>query len=454
MINARLKGHTKGYFFFDGTGNNAANSLNDPKKYGNITNICRLHRALFGETIDSPTTVSSTREDESYAEAKMYIEGIGTLNGKENSNYAMATGDNPIGYSGYSYADKLAKGLEGLDFLVEHNRHNEIELFVYGFSRGATLARDFAKRALANNKVKIKFLGIFDTVVSLPLHRPNIHFSDQELNRIDNILHLVAINETRKYFPLTSIFSDHGKDSLVEIKNSNDHKVKEIFVPGAHADVGGGYIKDAENIYLNGIRNTQNALQKKLDKIKSTVTDHFSGNTRFPIWKFLLGSNVSFPHAPLVDYNMASNRSDIPIDMANVYFEVMASHTNSRLNEIIFDFNPNVVNASLLELRNNLTKYIKSNSGDGGPNYDYNSLANFTHISANYGTVGRSGINQTLNTFDPKILSIEIQSIVEKHPNEKLEWLNEKAIYSNLGIDVIYVNAPNNDEWHRKVIKG
>lgn len=428
--------------FFDGTGNNRVNSLNDPHKYGNTTNINSLFEIC-------------TLED------RVYIEGIGTRDNMEDSDFAKATGKNPPGYSGYSYDDKLDKAINFLKVYRKLNINNDIELFVYGFSRGATLARDFAKRALAYPNVKIKFLGIFDTVVSLFFRStPDIYFTDHELERVDRILHFAAINEARNFFPLTSIFSEGPRESLVEIKNSNGEKIKQIFVPGAHADVGGGYIEDQENVYLNKIRNTTTALQNKLHTIKTTVKDHFYGDRRTPIWNFLLGTNVSFPPAPLVQNNMVSERQNVQIEMAKVYFIVMANYTYISSKNTIFDVEeidfPG--NNTLIELNNALTKYLVYNTPNGGPNYDYEKLANFTHISANYGAVDSKGVNQTLNTFDPELLSIEIGHITEQYLTEIPDWFNEKDIYINYGLNVangvIPVNGPNNDEWHRKIISG
>jgi hypothetical protein len=81
--------------FFDGTGNNGMNATshekplrNNESYYGNITNIYKLFK-LF-------------KSDE-----KKYVEGIGTVTGNEDSDFAMATCKNPAGYHGYSSDDKL-----------------------------------------------------------------------------------------------------------------------------------------------------------------------------------------------------------------------------------------------------------------------------------------------------------------------------------------------------------
>ncbi|MDN5397093.1 MAG: DUF2235 domain-containing protein, partial [Chryseobacterium sp.] len=83
--------------FFDGTGNNGINassserpSQNNESYKGAPTNIYKLFN-LFK------------------ANSKIYVEGIGTVTGGEDSNFAMATCANPPDGQGYSSDDKLDK---------------------------------------------------------------------------------------------------------------------------------------------------------------------------------------------------------------------------------------------------------------------------------------------------------------------------------------------------------
>ncbi len=114
----------------------------------------------------------------------------------------------------------------------------------FGFSRGAAIARRFA--VLLENifismgkefTPKIKFLGVFDTVAAI--NKPNLFnvhkkpVSDVVFENytiapiIETALHLVALDERRIAFQPT-------------LMNKED-KVTEIWFPGAHADVGGGF---------------------------------------------------------------------------------------------------------------------------------------------------------------------------------------------------------------------
>ena len=127
--------------FFDGTGNNGINATSSQKPtknnesyYSSTTNIYRLFDLFNGNQ-------------------KAYIEGIGTLTGQEDSSYAMGTCMNPVGYKGYSSDDKLAKAYA---FIVDKmkDKTKEYHFYVYGFSRGAMLARTFCYELLKKgNKI-------------------------------------------------------------------------------------------------------------------------------------------------------------------------------------------------------------------------------------------------------------------------------------------------------------
>lgn len=136
----------------------------------------------------------------------------------------------------------------------------EIRIDVYGFSRGAAAARHFVNIVLnpaviiaggmsfnseplkikltkANyqvNVVKVYFVGLFDTVSSVGLLGTAGEISNVNelgLNAISaakSVYHLAAADEHRKNFALTNIKSAGGKG-------------KEVFLPGVHSDIGGGY---------------------------------------------------------------------------------------------------------------------------------------------------------------------------------------------------------------------
>jgi len=124
-----------------------------------------------------------------------------------------------------------------------------ITLDVIGFSRGAASARDFVNYVVnrANSgyfrnlpgvdgacvAVEVRFLGLFDTVLSKSPSGIQLGIPEA----VQFASHAVAVNEHRDLFPLESIepsFADIGFSS---------NRTERGFV-GAHADIGGGYNGD------------------------------------------------------------------------------------------------------------------------------------------------------------------------------------------------------------------
>ncbi len=121
------------------------------------------------------------------------------------------------------------------------------EISVFGFSRGAAIARRFVSRlgrtGLASDEkeaeggrpVPVKFLGVWDTVLAegVPEKGQEIR-NPEELGEIggigdhvEKVFHFVSIDDPRKVFTPTLF--------------AQDNRVDEIWFAGVHSDVGGGY---------------------------------------------------------------------------------------------------------------------------------------------------------------------------------------------------------------------
>jgi hypothetical protein len=128
-----------------------------------------------------------------------------------------------------------------------------IDVAIFGFSRGAAQARAFSNwlidcckqdagvLTLGGVPLRIRFMGIFDTVASvgladsvpLPVHG-HADWADGTMrirSEVEKCVHLVAAHEVRASFPLNC-----GRDGKKYSAN-----VHEVVYPGAHSDVGGGY---------------------------------------------------------------------------------------------------------------------------------------------------------------------------------------------------------------------
>lgn len=190
-----------------------------------------------------------------------YVEGVGTENkdGDELAGYAFGTSF-LLWRAGI--LQKVEKGIldvvKKIDEKLQRDKAklviDEIIVDLLGFSRGAAVARKLIHEILCRNgkslierledqgytviKVKVCFVGLYDTVstyassvaAAVELARGNAN-NVRELNldavhHAEETVHLTAADEHRVHFSLTDTRSAGGK---------------EFSLPGAHADIGGGY---------------------------------------------------------------------------------------------------------------------------------------------------------------------------------------------------------------------
>ncbi|MDQ0592961.1 hypothetical protein QFZ37_001330 [Chryseobacterium ginsenosidimutans] len=429
--------------FFDGTGNNGVNassfqkpSKNNESYYNNITNIYKLSELFEGNE-------------------KIYIEGIGTVTGSEDSDYAMATCKNPMGDKGYSSDDKLAKAHDFISEIVVDTT-TEYHFYVYGFSRGCMLARVLCNELLSQNSkisgnINIKFLGVFDTVESAPFNEYDVTV----LPGTERMLHLCAVNECRYFFPLTGIFED-SKD-MEDIKSEIGNAVwKEIFVPGAHADLGGGYLEGSQSVYVspNFMKNSE--LVSYVENVRTTATDS-NGNK---IWSDVL-KNYQLDQGDI--FSQAYVERDLVYnELSKVYGKLMLLESNAEekifstnFSESDFEIDPNM-HPYLIELSNALENYSKDLSSELKPNYNYKKLADYTHISANFGLYhpglmlnSRSGANAE---FINNGLNVPSNSDDQFSANQSKLQSEIHHVEDSI-VDYAYgTNIPNNDNWSRTIL--
>ncbi|GFO70025.1 hypothetical protein GMLC_36040 [Geomonas limicola] len=235
--------------FFDGTLNNRTNTglgekgINRGASYENaLTNVAILELYY--------------RKDPEYDHSlSIYIEGIGTEDDEADSSITAGTGLGSRGILG-KVEKAITRVMKEINQLLKNDRDiNCLHLDCFGFSRGAAAARSFIHSALLGkqsnlklklkscghvvHEIKVKFIGLFDTVASYGFNPSN---DTRELNLdaikyAEDVVQLAAAEEHRKHYPLTNISSSpHGK---------------ELYLPGAHSDIGGGYVdNEDENEYL------------------------------------------------------------------------------------------------------------------------------------------------------------------------------------------------------------
>lgn len=224
-------------FSFDGTGNEPSDAgafMEDES----ITNVLKLH-LLLGGGMDADGAVLGDGAGKQLAfyyngigtrEAGRSIPGVGWLASVVNMTFAPAWGD----------AKRILREAAA-DFDSNHNPGDAVAVF--GYSRGAALARKFVAQLLRDGKCdKVAFLGVFDTVAAMNgVQRAGEHIASDVLfengtlhEDVERAVHIVALDEDRVLF----------RPTLINRDPTNGQRITEIWFPGVHGDIGGGYWHD------------------------------------------------------------------------------------------------------------------------------------------------------------------------------------------------------------------
>ncbi len=180
---------------------------------------------------DQPNTAKDTNVVwffNAYTGKKRYWSGVGTRFG--------FAGKIAGGITGAGGHDRIREGLEELRAnFVAGDRIVDI----VGFSRGAALAVDFANEVarqtdLAGGAVPaVRFVGVCDIVGSfdVPGDDINLGFDLKTPTNAAKIVHAMALDERRVFFPLTRLKNSRA---------NNAGNPLEVWFRGVHSDVGGG----------------------------------------------------------------------------------------------------------------------------------------------------------------------------------------------------------------------
>lgn len=248
--------------FFDGTYNNAYDSTINP------TNVWRLYQH-YKDFTDDIRPEGQTCIQEAFRRG--YFEGIG---GTSGGLTRMVAGSSGYGTDGVFTRLEQATGFlrETINGFGGFDQLEEVRVDIFGFSRGAATARIYAN-ALADAgiaKLKIRFLGLFDTVASFGIpgdddqgyvERPRSFggrvgfvlspalyamFNQGELdvhihaNTCETAFQIKALDELRAFFPLSLITPPRSGKRI------------EVGCPGNHGDIGGSEVRgDVEEVYNN-----------------------------------------------------------------------------------------------------------------------------------------------------------------------------------------------------------
>jgi hypothetical protein len=260
--------------FFDGTLNNRTNTqsrleANENYQKHKAKNLDNSYENDQSNIAKMERYIDDTEEFDHSIHA--YIEGAGTIDNQGDSIRGAALGTGATGVKSKVNQGLVDAVLQLKEEVKGGTRIDELVIDAFGFSRGAAGARFFVHKALSetpvsrgknqiparpiarrlraqgykieNKNVKVRFVGLYDTVASEGINHRNDTWSLKmdSIGRpdVETVIQLASADEHRANFSLTNIESAGAKG-------------KEIFLPGVHSDIGGGYRDDAsEALTLN-----------------------------------------------------------------------------------------------------------------------------------------------------------------------------------------------------------
>ena len=241
--------------FFDGTGN-------DDKRPDELSNVWYLYDMHEGD--------DEELKNKKYTLRKFYQRGVGSHSGDTIKDWIVDKAGNAAGYGAEVRFENMIFYIETYinEYLTEFGLlPTTIQLDVFGFSRGAAMARHFVNcikqnyfdfedpeinKAFSNRNILINFLGIYDTVASFGIAGnnadPGFSFHIKPAWIESKAVHIYALNEYRLGFDLQALIPSQDTNYPIDIVEDN---FIEIGLPGAHSDIGGGYYYDKETQYTD-----------------------------------------------------------------------------------------------------------------------------------------------------------------------------------------------------------
>jgi len=329
--------------FFDGTNNN----MEKEQTYSNIAKLYKLYDEYDNRHIVNCDVTTKA----------IYMQGIGASDDSEF--FDGATG----GGGAKRINDALEQTVEYFNNGLKLDESAKFIIDVFGFSRGAALARDYINTFYKKNiedihyqfkNLKFNFIGLFDTVGSFGVAGNDIDFkpidpkkhseNDFENMWIDDheddedfekynfnlstqsaskIVHLVASNELRENFPLTTA----------------SNVATQIELLGVHSDIGGGYGSIDKEILSQSVLLSDFEKREQLTKedwiYDAKRTDRITGiykkqrfvkNSISDIYLFIMYKFANEYHVPLKKLDLSFD------DELLEYFEYINSNIYSSIN--------------------------------------------------------------------------------------------------------------------------
>ena len=194
-------------FSFDGTGNEPSDAEGFEHDES-ISNVLKLHVLMGGGLAGVDLTETKTPEGQD--QFTYYYNGIGTRENGEDIPLIGWLVSKATGFVNSALAPKWGDARrilnEAKGDLKETSPTSADRIVVFGFSRGAALARKFASIVLEENgELEIAFLGVFDTVAAMNgIHRKGEKISSDVVfehgtvdERVRRAVHILSLDEDR-----------------------------------------------------------------------------------------------------------------------------------------------------------------------------------------------------------------------------------------------------------------
>lgn len=379
--------------FFDGTGNNQTNSESvagcrardvglqeqgeelrrfcaehgfsedgtaPDDSYGNDTsNIARLYD-LYRDQAHL-----SIEPDATEASVAVYLEGIGTVSGGADNRYGQATGRWGTGVLA-RVEQSPALIMKRLDSFTQKNpsvKIKSIEIDVFGFSRGAAAARHFANdlqkgtdsllaKAIpagsetfvetfawqVQRDITVNFIGLFDTVAGIV--SPLVGDFSPGNGRVSGLDLGLSASVARKVVQLVA--RDEHRLNFALTRTDND-----IILPGAHSDIGGGYLpRSRERLLLSKPVSSIERLNTPLDQAMAVARFRRSSDPwldrlkargidwRAQVWSVAQRTSRDDLYPEKRVYVAALVEREVEGDLSKVYLRVM--HTMATTHHVPF----------------------------------------------------------------------------------------------------------------------
>ena len=245
--------------FFDGTGNDDKDE--NIGKYSNVKYLYDMHE---GDDKD--------HTNDNFTLRKFYQRGVGSDSGSTIKDWLVDAAGNAGGFGAEVRFENAVFHIE--KFVIEYKKKFKtfplgIQLDVFGFSRGAAMARHFVNcikqnyfdfadpeinKLFSSRNILINFLGIYDTVGSFGIAGNNSDFGFSfhiDPSWIESkAVHIYALNEYRLGFDLQALFEFPPQNTNYPIDIIED-KFIEVGLPGVHSDIGGGYNYNEKSQFAN-----------------------------------------------------------------------------------------------------------------------------------------------------------------------------------------------------------